>query len=351
MYDIIKRIYILRNMVRKVARSGISLHNVEKAKQTLLARGERVSIDAVRAELGHTGSKSTIHKHLKYLEDAQDKAPAQVLLSDELQQLLHHVAARLTKEARATLDEKTVLFKQAIKDKDEQIAQLNEQVDALTAQGQEQREASDALREDNTALRAKNDKSQQALALYHQQVGGLEQQLTTVQDHNRSLEEKHRDARQALAHYREAVSQQRERENEQHEQECAQLRQMSHKTQQALTAKQTALADAQHRIDTLQREVAVVRSERDASIKSENASKTECQLQKNTLEELNKAYIVLQAECSHLEQRCTELETTNSNVIKELEAIRTEKSRLEGQCQSQQDLIDKLTGSTNTSTP
>jgi len=93
-----------------MARSGITLLNVEQAKQALLARGERVFIDAVRAELGHTGSKSTIHKHLKHLEDAQDVAHAQVLLSDELQQLLHHVAARLTKEARATLDEKTLSF-------------------------------------------------------------------------------------------------------------------------------------------------------------------------------------------------------------------------------------------------
>lgn len=178
-----------------MARSGITLLNVEKAKQTLLARGERVSIDAVRAELGHTGSKSTIHKHLKHLEDAQDKAHAQVLLSDELQQLLHHVAARLTKEAHATLDEKTMLFEQVIEDKDEHIAQLKQHIDALTAQEQEQRGATDALREDNTALREKNDKSQQALELYRQQIGALEQQLSTAQDHNHSLEEKHHDAR------------------------------------------------------------------------------------------------------------------------------------------------------------
>ncbi len=332
-----------------MARSGITLHNVEQAKQALLVRGERVSIDSVRAELGHTGSKSTIHKHLKHLEDAQDESQTQVLLSDELQQLLHHVAARLTKEANATLDEKTVLFEQAIEDKDEQITQLNEQADALTEQGQELREACDAVREDNIALRAKNDESQQAHALYRQQIVALEQQLSTVQDHNRSLEEKHHDARQALAHYREAMAQQRERESEKHEQECAQLRQVSHKTQQALTAKQTALADAHHHIDTLKSELAVVRSERDASIKSENTTKAQCQLQRNTLEELNKAHIVLQAECSHLKQQCAKLEATNSNVKKEVDAIRTEKSRLEGKCQSQQDLIDKLTRSTSTS--
>jgi chromosome segregation ATPase len=288
---------------------------------------------------------------LKHLEDAQNETQKQVLLSDELQQLLHHVAARLTKEANATLDEKTVLFEQGIQDKDEQIAQLKAQIDALTVLNQEQRDDTDALRQENKSLRAKNDKSQQKLELYHQQISALEQQLSTVQQHNRSLEEKHHDARQALAHYREAMAQQRERENEKHEQECAQLRQASHKTQQALTAKQTALAEAQHHIDTLKSELAVVRSERDASIKSENASKTQCQLQKNTIEELNNAHIVLQAQCSHLKQRCDELETTNSNVKKEVDAIRTEKSRLEGKCQSQQDLIDKLTRSTSTSAP
>lgn len=334
-----------------MARSGITLHNVEQAKQALLARGERVSIDSVRAELGHTGSKSTIHKHLKHLEDAQDESQKQVLLSDELQQLLHHVAARLTKEANATLDEKTVLFEQGIQDKDEQIAQFKTQIDALTVLNQEQRDDTDTLREENKSLRTKNNKSQQELELYHQQIKAFEQQLETMQQHNRSLEEKHHDARQALSHYRDAIAQQRERENEQHEQECALLRQSSHKTQQALTAKQTALADAQHSIDTLKSELVIIRNELEARITSENASRTQCQLQLNTIEELNKAHTLLKAEFSHLEKRSRELETDNSNMMKEVDAVQTEKNRLEGQCLSQQDLIEKLTNGKSVSTP
>ncbi|HHF8696646.1 TPA: DNA-binding protein [Klebsiella pneumoniae] len=42
-------------------RSGIYKAEVQRARQNLLAQGRYPSIDAVRAELGDTGSKTTIH--------------------------------------------------------------------------------------------------------------------------------------------------------------------------------------------------------------------------------------------------------------------------------------------------
>ncbi|MFU7370048.1 DNA-binding protein, partial [Pseudomonas aeruginosa] len=53
-----------------MARGGINKALVQKAQQAILARGENPSIDAVRVELGNTGSKTTIHRYLKELEDA-----------------------------------------------------------------------------------------------------------------------------------------------------------------------------------------------------------------------------------------------------------------------------------------
>jgi hypothetical protein len=48
-----------------MARSGIYKSEVVRARNKLLATGVNPSIDAVRAELGNTGSKSTIHRYLK----------------------------------------------------------------------------------------------------------------------------------------------------------------------------------------------------------------------------------------------------------------------------------------------
>ncbi|WP_312602273.1 DNA-binding protein, partial [Pseudomonas luteola] len=52
-----------------MARGGINKALVQKARQAIVARGENPSIDTVRVELGNTGSKTTIHRYLKELED------------------------------------------------------------------------------------------------------------------------------------------------------------------------------------------------------------------------------------------------------------------------------------------
>jgi hypothetical protein len=57
-----------------MARTGLYKSEVKKARDTLLAMGRRPSVDAVRVELGNTGSKTTIHKYLKELEE-EDGAP------------------------------------------------------------------------------------------------------------------------------------------------------------------------------------------------------------------------------------------------------------------------------------
>ncbi len=61
-----------------MARAGLNKFNVQQARDTLLARGINPSVDAVRVELGNTGSKTTIHRYLKELEaeDATQLGPA-----------------------------------------------------------------------------------------------------------------------------------------------------------------------------------------------------------------------------------------------------------------------------------
>ena len=52
-----------------MARGGVNKAVVQIARTAILARGEHPSIDAVRIELGNTGSKTTIHRYLKELDD------------------------------------------------------------------------------------------------------------------------------------------------------------------------------------------------------------------------------------------------------------------------------------------
>lgn len=48
-----------------MARGGVNKALVSKARETLIGRGEKPSIDAIRVELGNNGYKSTIHQYLR----------------------------------------------------------------------------------------------------------------------------------------------------------------------------------------------------------------------------------------------------------------------------------------------
>ena len=52
-----------------MARGGIYKSEVVRARQRLLALGRNPTIDAIRLELGNTGSKATIHRYIKEIEE------------------------------------------------------------------------------------------------------------------------------------------------------------------------------------------------------------------------------------------------------------------------------------------
>jgi len=54
-----------------MARAGIYKSEVVRARNNLLAVGRYPSIDAIRSELGDTGSKGTIHRYLKEIEEEE----------------------------------------------------------------------------------------------------------------------------------------------------------------------------------------------------------------------------------------------------------------------------------------
>lgn len=81
-----------------MARIGLDKSAVKKARDGLLAQSQYPSVDAVRVALGNTGSKTTIHKYLKELEE-EGSGKGQGSISGVLQDLVERLAARLHGEA------------------------------------------------------------------------------------------------------------------------------------------------------------------------------------------------------------------------------------------------------------
>lgn len=87
-----------------MARSGINKSDVQAAKLALIARGENPSIDAVRIEMGNTGSKSTIHRLMRELDATEGPRPTAVI-DNELNDLVARLANRLRGQAQEHIDE------------------------------------------------------------------------------------------------------------------------------------------------------------------------------------------------------------------------------------------------------
>ena len=83
-----------------MARGGLYKSDVQKARDALRAQGKHPSVDAVRVALGNTGSKTTIHRYLKELEEEEGQGlGAKVAVSEALQDLVGRLAGRLHEEA------------------------------------------------------------------------------------------------------------------------------------------------------------------------------------------------------------------------------------------------------------
>ncbi|MEE4997149.1 DNA-binding protein [Pseudomonas alliivorans] len=218
-----------------MARGGVNKALVLKARSALLARGENPSIDAVRIEMGNTGSKTTIHRYLKELETAHSPAPD---INEELTELVANLARRLQEQAQERIDQLCV-------DHETRCRTLQ---DALSATQKKAEDLSDEIRQKDQTL------ERQATALLDLQEtlinvrsentrltqagSDLESRLTDKNEQIRSLEEKHLHARDALEHYRNSIREQREHEQQRHEGQVQQLQMELRQAQQSLSMRQ-----------------------------------------------------------------------------------------------------------------
>lgn len=222
-----------------MARGGVDKTEVKKARNSLVAQGLHPSIDAVREALGHTGSKTTIHRYLKELE-AEDAAGvgAREPISEPLQHLVAQIATRLKEEADARIAEAQTAWEQARKQAEA----------ALAAQVAEARSLSDRLQQVETALCAERDAhasttqtlhaAREQLAASAAREDGLLAQIQGGEAHRQSLEDRHRHAREALEHFRQAVKEQREQELRRHEHQVQGLQVELRQASEQLASKQ-----------------------------------------------------------------------------------------------------------------
>ncbi|WLH82083.1 DNA-binding protein [Pseudomonas sp. FP2338] len=222
-----------------MARGGINKAVVQTARLAILARGENPSIDAVRIEMGNTGSKTTIHRYLKELDDSETRLTiTQAPIDDELGELVARLAQRLKDKAQEPIDLALAQFEQQkaallaqVQALEEAHGQLKQQFDIQAAALAEE---SAALQTASTSLQTEQTRNaglSQACSDYELRINDKDEQI-------RSLEDKHLHARDALEHYRNAVKEQREQEQRRHEGQLQQVQAELRQAQQSAMVRQ-----------------------------------------------------------------------------------------------------------------
>ncbi|MBV1777340.1 DNA-binding protein [Burkholderiaceae bacterium DAT-1] len=323
-----------------MARAGIYKSEVSQARNALISRGINPSIDAVRIELGNTGSKSTIHRYLQELEEEEGSgSPGCVAVSEVLSDLVERLAARLKEEA----NEKIVEVK----------AQHVAQMDALNAKLAQQQAENSTLKERlaqcETQLEAEQAAHETtAHALYEkerlldrttQQVLDLNERLRDNEAHKISLEEKHKHAREALEHYRQSIKEQRDIEQRRHEGLLQQLQSENRAISQNLLSKQNELTQAYQDLARINAELAAEKKgQRRIDADRQQLQKAHENLNKRLLE-IEASTIALTGEVQRLELARKEDKNTIESLKTQLRDSEAEKHRLQGVISIQETLL------------
>ena len=221
-----------------MARSGLYKGDVQRARDSLRAEGKNPSVDAVRVALGNTGSKTTIHRYLKELEEEEGQGVgAKIAVSDALQDLVARLAERLHAEAETMLTQAEERFQAELHERTQALEQARQEAGNLSVQLQRTETALQTEREASEAARGEVASRTTELAQLQERIAGLTARLAEHESHARSLEQKHEHAREALEHYRTSVKDQREQEQRRHEHQVQELQVALRQANEALTAK------------------------------------------------------------------------------------------------------------------
>ena len=200
-----------------VGRLGITQAEVSKAADRLLSEGVRPTVDNVRAELGDTGSRTTINKYLKVWRGGREQRDAiDRDLGDHLLHVLKEqsqtLVAALEATANAKYQAKTAQHETTIDELGKQIAtsaaeitQLRTQLEAASTEAEQQHATArrlqaqlgdvldelQTLRETYAKETARRETLEAALADRDRQIMALQKDMRTLQSRNDILGEAH----------------------------------------------------------------------------------------------------------------------------------------------------------------
>ena len=246
-----------------MARSGIYKSEVVRARNNLIAQGRYPSIDAVRVELGNTGSKVTIHRYLKEIEEDEGSKPLGkgVALSEALQSLTAKLAEQLHDEA----DQQVLLAKAAhateLKTTQDLLRATQSEAQSLTVKLSESQRESASEQSRYEELHRAFIAETQARHTAEQRAADVQLQLESEVGHREATEEKYADARRSLEHFREASREQRDQEARQHENQVQFLQHEMHGLKESLTKAQLKSAEAFQELARLTSELGSARRE------------------------------------------------------------------------------------------
>lgn len=222
-----------------MARGGINKAVVQKARQALLARGANPSIDAVRVELGNTGSKTTISRYLKELElSSPDPAAARERFGDTLNGVVQTLLDQLMEEGQEAISEAAAMFERQRLELESQITVLKSELAAAVQQFGTQLAGIETLNAELATTQSSLQAELNRNAGLSQRCSDLEMLLSEKDRHIQSLEEKHVQARGALEHYREAVKEQRDQDQRKHESQLHEMQVEHRKLRETIAVKQ-----------------------------------------------------------------------------------------------------------------
>lgn len=225
-----------------MARAGIYKSEVVRARNNLLAMGRYPSIDAIRGELGNTGSKGTIHRYLKEIEEEEGGSTGtQVAASEAIQDLAARLAERLHEEANQCVAALTDKHKAEIAALNDAMAALRNESESFRGQAERQALELAAEKTAHAETLATLQEERIVRAQMTQRIQDMEGQLAKDEAHRISLEEKHQHAREALEHFRTAAKEQREQDQRQFEQQIQFLQGELRTAKETVNAKQQEL--------------------------------------------------------------------------------------------------------------
>lgn len=309
-----------------MGRTTVYRTDVEKARSSLISRGINPSLDAIRIELGNTGSKSTIHKFLREIEgeEAAD-GDHETMLSNEIAELVAKLAARLKEEAevriaaiRAACEQELTVSAEALAKEKAETQRLGSVVDRLEA----------SLGDERAAHAENRDRLQVATVTIRQleeRVLGHQERIRQHESHAKSLEAKHEQARDALEHFRTAAKEQREQEHRRHEHQVQGLQLELRQAGETIATKN----DEVLRLNRDNVRLAEQVGQLDKDLRQLRADVRERDHELQALRPIAADHKVLQTRCAHAEQTVQDLTNELTAVRVALDEERTVRQALQ----------------------